>query len=166
MEPHSRQARRPRDPGALPFPDMPPSRPTRVRTPTHHAPGAEAAFRDLRRNALRPVRARRGPSASRNAPVTRGTAPPPAPPTHPAGGLMKRTLTPLALTALALAAACSDAAQAPLATADGRTAPVLSASEGRGIDGQYIVELNDGADPRAAAAVAGLSPPYVYTAAL
>jgi subtilisin family serine protease len=79
---------------------------------------------------------------------------------------MKRTLTPLALTALALTAACSDGAQAPLATAGGRTAPVLSASEGRGIDGQYIVVLNEGANPHSAAAVAGISPKYVYTAAL
>jgi subtilisin family serine protease len=79
---------------------------------------------------------------------------------------MKRTLTPLALTVLALTAACSDGAQAPLATAGGRTAPVLSASDGRGIDGQYIVVLNEGANPRSVAAIAGVSPRYVYTAAL
>ena len=79
---------------------------------------------------------------------------------------MKRTLAPLALTALALTAACSDGAQAPLATAGGRTAPVLSASEGRGIDGQYIVVLNEGANARSVAAIAGVSPRFVYTAAL
>jgi subtilisin family serine protease len=79
---------------------------------------------------------------------------------------MKRTLTPLALTALALTAACSDGGQAPLAAPGGGTAPVLSAANGRGLDGQYIVVLNDGANPRSVAAVAGVSPHFVYTAAL
>jgi subtilisin family serine protease len=79
---------------------------------------------------------------------------------------MKRTLTPLALTALALTAACSDGGQTPLAAPDGRTAPVLSASNGRGIDGQYIVVLNEGANPRSVAAIAGVTPGFVYTAAL
>jgi subtilisin family serine protease len=79
---------------------------------------------------------------------------------------MKRTLTPLALAALALAAACSDGGPDPLATPRGRTAPLLSAADGRGIDGQYIVVLNDGANPRSVAAVAGVSPRFVYTAAL
>jgi subtilisin family serine protease len=78
---------------------------------------------------------------------------------------MKRTLTPLALSVLAFAAACSDAGQAPLATANGRTAPVLAAAQ-RGIEGQYIVVLNDGANPRSVAAIAGVSPKFVYTAAL
>jgi len=78
---------------------------------------------------------------------------------------MKRTLTPLALAALAFAAACSDGGQTPLAAPGGRTAPVLSASS-RGIDGQYIVVLNEGANPRSVAAVAGVSPHFVYTAAL
>ena len=79
---------------------------------------------------------------------------------------MKRTLAPLALTALAFAAACSDAGQAPTAAPNGRTAPLLSAAEGRGVDGQYIVVLNDGANPASVAAVAGVSPRFVYTAAL
>ncbi|HYR08069.1 MAG TPA: S8 family serine peptidase [Longimicrobium sp.] len=79
---------------------------------------------------------------------------------------MKRTLTPLALTALALTAACSDGGETPLAAPDGRTAPVLSASAGRGIEGQYIVVLNEGANPRSVAAVAGVTPGFVYTAAL
>jgi aqualysin 1 len=79
---------------------------------------------------------------------------------------MKRTLTPLAIGALALTAACSDGGQTPMASAGGRTAPLLSASQGRGIDGQYIVVLNDGANPRSVAAVAGVSPHFVYTAAL
>jgi aqualysin 1 len=79
---------------------------------------------------------------------------------------MKRTLTPLALAALALAAACSDAGQAPLAAPGADAAPLLSAAPGKAIDGQYIVVLNDGADARSVAAVAGVSPKHVYTAAL
>jgi subtilisin family serine protease len=43
---------------------------------------------------------------------------------------------------------------------------VLSASDGRGIDGQYIVVLNEGANPNAVAAISGVSPRFVYTAAL
>ncbi|WP_420130006.1 S8 family serine peptidase [Longimicrobium sp.] len=79
---------------------------------------------------------------------------------------MNRSLTPLALAALAFAAACSDAGEAPLASPGGRTAPVLSASPGRGIDGQYIVVLNEGANPHTVAAVTGAAAGHVYTAAL
>ena len=79
---------------------------------------------------------------------------------------MKRSLTPLALAALAFAAACSDAGQAPLAAPGTGSAPLLSAAPGKGIPGEYIVVLNDGADARSVAAVAGVSPRYVYTAAL
>ncbi|HEU0302560.1 MAG TPA: S8 family serine peptidase [Longimicrobium sp.] len=79
---------------------------------------------------------------------------------------MKRSLTPLALSALALMAACSDGTQSPLATPDGGTAPLLSAAPGKAISGQYIVVLNDGADPRSVAALAGVTPQHVYTAAL
>ncbi|HEU4885285.1 MAG TPA: S8 family serine peptidase [Longimicrobium sp.] len=79
---------------------------------------------------------------------------------------MKRTLTPFALAALALTAACADGGQTPLAAPAGGTAPLLSASDGRGIDGQYIVVLNEGANPRSVAAIAGISPKFVYTSAL
>jgi subtilisin family serine protease len=79
---------------------------------------------------------------------------------------MKRSLTPLALAALALAAACSDAGQTPLAAPAAGSAPLLSAAPGKGIPGEYIVVLNDGADARSVAAVAGVSPKHVYTAAL
>jgi subtilisin family serine protease len=79
---------------------------------------------------------------------------------------MKRTLTPLALATLAFAAACSDAAQAPLAAPGAGAAPLLSAASGKGIPGEYIVVLNDGADARSVAAVAGVSPKHVYTTAL
>jgi hypothetical protein len=72
---------------------------------------------------------------------------------------MKRILALLPL--LALAAACADQA-APLAS--GAAAPVLQRASAA--EGQYIVVLKDGADPRSVAAVAGVHPRFVYTAAL
>jgi subtilisin family serine protease len=76
-----------------------------------------------------------------------------------------RRATPLALAAIVIAAAaCSD--QQPTAVRSPGAAPLHSASAGRGIDGAYIVVLNDGANPRSVAAVAGVSPRFVYTAAL
>ena len=74
---------------------------------------------------------------------------------------MKRSLTPLAVAALGLAAACSDAG-APTAAAPEGGAPVLSQSA----SGQYIVVLNQGADARSVAAVAGVNPRYVYGASI
>lgn len=67
---------------------------------------------------------------------------------------------------LAAAAACADQ-ESPVAarpTLPG-AAPVLSAAKD-GIADSYIVVLKEGADPRSVAAVAGVSPRYVYTAAL
>ena len=75
-----------------------------------------------------------------------------------------RSLRLLAVAVLAAAAACSDQ-QAPIAATDPGAAPVLSAAR-NAIDGAYIVVVKDGADPRSVAAVAGVSPRYVYTAAL
>src|SRR5688500_18136621 len=75
---------------------------------------------------------------------------------------MKRSLTPLAVAALGLAAACSDAGTPTAAPTAG--APLLSSANG--IAGQYIVVLNAGADARSVAAVAGVSPRYVYTTAV
>ncbi len=74
-----------------------------------------------------------------------------------------RTLL-LAGSAAALAGCAEDtAAPAAVDTA----APVLSAADAsRAIEGQYIVVLEEGANPRSVAAVAGISPKYVYTAAL
>jgi subtilisin family serine protease len=66
------------------------------------------------------------------------------------------------LAAAASLAACSDGA-GPLAEAP-RAAPLLSAAAGQGIDGQYIVVLQEGADPRSVAAVARVEPRWVYTA--
>ncbi|HLM67271.1 MAG TPA: protease inhibitor I9 family protein, partial [Longimicrobium sp.] len=72
---------------------------------------------------------------------------------------MKRTLALLPL--LVLAAACADQA-APLAS--DAAAPVLA--RGAAPEGQYIVVLREGADPRSVAAVSGIHPRHVYTAAL
>lgn len=72
---------------------------------------------------------------------------------------MKRSLAMLPL--LALAAACADQG-APLAP--GGAAPLLARSAAA--EGRYIVVLEDGADGRAVAAVAGIHPRHVYTAAL
>jgi subtilisin family serine protease len=60
-------------------------------------------------------------------------------------------------------AACAD--QSPVDVKAPDAAP-LHAAASRGIDGAYIVVLNEGADPRAVAAVAGVSPRHVYTAAV
>lgn len=70
---------------------------------------------------------------------------------------MKRSLALLPL--LALAAACADA-DAPLAP-DG-VAPLRAVAA----DGQYLVVLKDGADPRSVAAVAGIHPRTAWTAAV
>jgi aqualysin 1 len=76
---------------------------------------------------------------------------------------MRRTLAPLAVAALALAAACSDGEPTRQAAppAEGGAALLRAPNA---IPGEYIVVLNDGADPRSVAAVAGVSPRYVYTA--
>jgi aqualysin 1 len=66
------------------------------------------------------------------------------------------------LPLLALAAACADQGTAPVPA--GVQAPVLSVADG--IEGQYIVVLREGADARSVAATAGVSPRYVYGAAL
>ncbi|HEX6040316.1 S8 family peptidase [Longimicrobium sp.] len=71
---------------------------------------------------------------------------------------MKRSS--VAFASLLALAACADQGASPVASLGG--APVLSAANA--IDGQYIVVLNEGANPRSVAAVAGVSPRYVYTA--
>jgi subtilisin family serine protease len=68
------------------------------------------------------------------------------------------------LAAAAALAACSDAAP-PLATAPA-AAPLLSAAAGHAVEGQYIVVLEEGADPRSVAAVAHAEPRWIYTAVL
>ncbi len=75
---------------------------------------------------------------------------------------MKRSLALLPFLALA---ACSDNSDV-VTGASPSDAPVFSAAPGQGIEGSYMVVLNDGADPRSVAAVAGVNPRYVYSAAL
>jgi hypothetical protein len=72
---------------------------------------------------------------------------------------------PLAVAAALALAACADQ-PSPTGGAAGRAAPLHAAAAGRALDGQYVVVLNPGADPRAVAAVAGAAPRHVYTAAL
>jgi subtilisin family serine protease len=76
---------------------------------------------------------------------------------------MKAIRFPLSAAALLALAACAD--QTPLAAPAAGAAPLLAAQAG-GIAGQYIVVLNEGASPRSVAAVAGVSPRFVYTAAV
>jgi hypothetical protein len=74
---------------------------------------------------------------------------------------------PFALFASAVLAlaACADA-PSPVADASAGAAPLLSAASGKGVEGAYVVVLRAGADPRSVAAVAGVRPRHVYTAAL
>jgi subtilisin family serine protease len=69
------------------------------------------------------------------------------------------------LAASAALAACSDPSPTAGATASA-AAPLHSAAAGHAIEGQYIVVLKEGADPRSVAAVAGVSPRWVYAAVL
>ena len=78
---------------------------------------------------------------------------------------MRFTRTSLLLGAAVSLAACSD--QTPTGMkAPGAGAPLHTAMPGRGIEGEYIVVLNEGADPRSVAAVAEVDPRHVYTAAI
>ncbi len=70
-----------------------------------------------------------------------------------------RTLA--AAAALTSLAACADRAESPVAPE-----PVAPAAARGVIEGSYVVVLKEGANPRSVAAVAGVSPRYVYTAAL
>ncbi|HEU4558494.1 MAG TPA: S8 family peptidase [Longimicrobium sp.] len=77
---------------------------------------------------------------------------------------MKAARTILFAGAALALAACSD--QSP--TEAGRrptSAPVLNAAA-NGVDGEYVIVLKEGANPRSVAAIAGVSPRHVYTAAL
>ena len=66
--------------------------------------------------------------------------------------------------ALALGA-CADQPSEPNAGSTKTAAPVYAVN-GNAIDGSYVVVLKEGADPTSVAAVAGVRPNYVYTAAL
>ena len=68
-----------------------------------------------------------------------------------------------AAAALVALAACADAD--PTAARAPQAAPLLTAGA-NALEGRYVVVLNEGANSRSVAAVAGVSPRYVYTAAL
>ena len=65
----------------------------------------------------------------------------------------------------AVLAACADQGSEPEVATREAPAPVYSA-QADAVSGSYIVVLNDGADPRSVAAIAGVNPRYVYTAAV
>ncbi|MBW3572995.1 MAG: S8 family peptidase [Gemmatimonadetes bacterium] len=73
---------------------------------------------------------------------------------------MNRSL--IAAASLLALGACADQSAGPVASMG--EAPLLSASSP--VDGSYIVVLKEGANPRSVAAVSGVSPRYVYGAAL
>jgi subtilisin family serine protease len=75
---------------------------------------------------------------------------------------MKRSLALLPFLTLA---ACSDGSDV-VTSARAPEAPVFAAAGGKSIEGSYMVVLNEGADARSVAAVAGVNPRYVYSAAL
>ncbi|HEX8361600.1 MAG TPA: S8 family peptidase [Longimicrobium sp.] len=77
---------------------------------------------------------------------------------------MNRGTLALLGSALALAA-CSDV-QDPTSARPAPGETVRSAAPGRAIPGSYVVVLKEGADPRSVAAIAQVSPRYVYTAAI
>jgi subtilisin family serine protease len=76
---------------------------------------------------------------------------------------MKASKTAVTLGAVLALAACSD--QSPVGSRATVAAPLMSAGA-NAIEGSYIVVLNEGANPRSVAAVAGVEPGFVYTAAL
>ena len=76
---------------------------------------------------------------------------------------MKLSKTAVAVGALALAA-CSD--QSPVSSARAPEAAPLMVASANGIDGSYVVVLKEGANPRSVAAIAGVEPNFVYSAAV
>ncbi|MBW3572253.1 MAG: S8 family peptidase [Gemmatimonadetes bacterium] len=76
-----------------------------------------------------------------------------------------RNLRPILLAGCTLAlAACSDEITQPVARPEAASAALSGG--GRAIPDAYIVKVRDGADPRSVAAVAGVTPRYVYTSAV
>jgi subtilisin family serine protease len=76
---------------------------------------------------------------------------------------MKVGKTAVTLGAVLALAACSD--ESPVAGRATVAAPLLSAGA-NAIEGEYIVVLKEGANPRSVAAVAGVTPEFEYTSAL
>ena len=78
-----------------------------------------------------------------------------------------RMARPLVVAGLAaFVAACADQEPTTLARPSAESAPLLAAAPGKAIEGSYVVVLKPGADPTSVAAVAGVRPKHVYTAAL
>jgi aqualysin 1 len=77
---------------------------------------------------------------------------------------MRRSLS-AGVALCAVLAACSDQGSEPEVARRDAPAPVFAA-QGAAVEGSYIVVLRDGADARSVAAVAGVSPRFVYGAAL
>jgi len=76
---------------------------------------------------------------------------------------MRPRRSPLLLFAALALAACAEGS--PTAARTAADAPVLAA-RGPAVEGSYLVVLNEGADPRSVAAVLGITPRYVYAAAV
>jgi subtilisin family serine protease len=76
---------------------------------------------------------------------------------------MKLSKTVVAVGATLALAACSD--QSPVSGRAPEAAPLMMAAA-NGIAGEYIVVLKEGANPTSVAAIAGVEPEFVYTAAL
>ncbi|HEX5869215.1 MAG TPA: S8 family peptidase [Longimicrobium sp.] len=76
---------------------------------------------------------------------------------------MKLSKTAVAVGALALAA-CSD--QSPVSSARAPEAAPLMSASANAIEGSYVVVLKEGANPRSVAAIAGVEPNFVYSAAV
>src|SRR5688500_1968157 len=77
---------------------------------------------------------------------------------------MRRGLKAVLLLSAAVAA-CADEPSGPQAIRTDAPAPLYS-SASAGIKDSYIIVLKDGAEPTAVAAIAGVRPTHVYTAAL
>jgi len=77
---------------------------------------------------------------------------------------MRRVPVAVLSASLLALGACAPDAQSPVAPEQVRevAAPLFAASGGRGIPGQYIIVLKDGADPRSVAAIAKATPEFVY----
>lgn len=78
---------------------------------------------------------------------------------------MRHSRYPVVLAALIITA-CADDTFQPAVDSPTDLAPSFSATPGRSIPGSYIVVLNENANPRAVAAVAGVDPSHVYENAL
>jgi subtilisin family serine protease len=78
---------------------------------------------------------------------------------------MRHARTVLLAGSVFALAACGAEQGSPVA-APQEAAPLRSAAPGRAIEGSYVVVLKEGANPRSVAAVAGVEPGHVYTAAL